>query len=755
MVLLHMKTDNALNTTLAKFDSLYHDSFIQFSNIDNNIYLSGIANDNFKIYNPTITNDNGLIYNNNKLTVKSHNTQIIKYDNFTVFPNDFTPINSYEFFEYNNVNQFGFSNCFDLNSLTYWQSDSIYLRGDGNINLTNIANIDPYNFQNTNSRGYWVKIKFPYQIIPIGIYISSLKFANEPVFFDVFVSNDNINWTKILVVNTSTVGNDFFFRENTTLYLYVAIVITKIITNTTSTADVIQFFRVSEIKIYSMPILHLDNNIKIVNNNLFNLNTVSASRLVLNNTTITSVNDLGSYVTTQAVQSMVNLYNIYWKNIGTTGYLNSNIVNRISINSNVANSTLDINGDIAFNQRSLNKSFKITNKGGVFDISSSNVYVGKVNCSNNIINYFKLSFILFEYDKYYFQTIDINGYSAFNSNLNIYWNTSFDSSYLKQRVVDVKYQLQEYNNNTSILFYFKYNPDINITSAVTIDDLNSDYINNIIYSDLFATSHSNNINFLIRDNVNNIINLNNDVYSNTYLINQISLNKSSNYSITINTSNINANYININDINGKNLNISNINTSKIILSNNQIINSNFLILDSKKEIIDSGISSNTLSRFINLPSISNKILGTNSNGSIGYLEQSSLLLSNISYQANVDNKILISSNNYFEGFTISKNNLSNLNRITDTPNAFVIIDDNNNLKTTSSLPLSNIANILNLFKYNETANNGIKGVVCNSNIILSNLSVNNDIYIGNSFIITSNNKFNNILINNREIADDK
>jgi len=39
MVLLHLKTDNALNTTLAKFDSLYQDSFIQYSNINNNIYL--------------------------------------------------------------------------------------------------------------------------------------------------------------------------------------------------------------------------------------------------------------------------------------------------------------------------------------------------------------------------------------------------------------------------------------------------------------------------------------------------------------------------------------------------------------------------------------------------------------------------------------------------------------------------------------------------------------------------------------------
>ena len=34
-----MRTDNITNTTLAKFDSIYDNAYIQFSNINNNIYL--------------------------------------------------------------------------------------------------------------------------------------------------------------------------------------------------------------------------------------------------------------------------------------------------------------------------------------------------------------------------------------------------------------------------------------------------------------------------------------------------------------------------------------------------------------------------------------------------------------------------------------------------------------------------------------------------------------------------------------------
>ena len=720
-----MRTDNITNTTLAKFDSIYDNAYIQFSNINNNIYLSGIANNTFKIYNPNINNDEGLIYYNNQLSVKSQNTQIIKYNNeYSVFPNDFTYINYYQFSEYNPNNINSFINCFDGNPNTYWESDAIYSLTDvGAINLANINFSDPFNFNNTGTRGYWVKIKFPYQIIPIGIFFSNFGTVNTPIYFEIFGSNDNITWTKLLYIGTSSIGNSFFFKDNTTLYLYVAIVITRIMPDTSATASLLQKFKINEIKIYTMPILHIDNNIKISNNNILNINTISTNRLIINNSLLSSPEDLTNLIISKTMQTIVDIYNIYWKNLGTTGYLNSNIVNKIAINKNIANSTLDIYGDIHFKQRSLNNYLTITNKGQIFNITSSYVYIGKIKFTNNINNYFKLSLILFELDKYYFQTIDINGYISFSSNFNIYWDTIYDNTYINQRIIDINYTIDySYNDKTYILLYCKYNPILNITNPVAISDLTSDYINNIIYIDFINTSSMSNVEFLIKNTDNTINNLDTNIYSNAYLISSKTISK------------------NINIVN-------NINTNNIKL-NNSINSSNFLILDANKNISDSGISSNSLSYISKLPIIANKVIGTNNDGNIAYIDISSLLLSNINYCVNTNDKILISSNNLFQTFSINKNNFSNLNHINNTSNSILIIDKNNNLTTTNTLTISNISNILDIFNFNSINKYGKNYIFCNSNLSFNNIN------IGNYHIISSNYKYNKLLINDSEIADD-
>lgn len=706
MVLLHLKTDNATNTTLAKFDSLYQDSFIQYSNINNNIYLSGIANNNFKIYNPSNTNDNGLVYYNNLLTVKYHNTQVIKNENeYTEYPNDITSIDLYQFTEKLAGNLLNpFVNCFNNINNRKWISEAIYTK---NNNEGRCPRLPEYQFKNKDSYGYWGVIKFPYQIIPIkisfsdfytGSLLNQVSEYNVPQYFDLYLSNDNINWIPIYSY-VNNVGIKEFSFANSTLYSYIGIVITKINLNPAITeVNQGQSFNIDTIKIYSKPILHFDKNIKIIDNNLLNIDILSTKQLVLNNSTITNETDLQNVIVTKSLQEVKNLYNIYWQSNATTGFLNSNIINKLSINSNFANSTLDINGDIAFKQRSLNNSFTLTNKGAGNIITSSNVYIGKISCISNTINYFNLSLILFEFDKYYFQTIDINGNYYSTTNLNIYWKTTFDSTYLMQRIVGINYQIiPEVNNITSICFYVKYNPILNIKSAVnTINNPNSDYINNIIYSDLITTSHLSNINFSIRSPTNIIINDDNDIYSNAYLISSICLNSNNDI---------------LDDMNVTNLFASNINSSNISLFNNSIINSNFLMLNNDKKIIDSGISSNTLARFINLPNLANKIIGTTSNGNIAYLNESSLLL-------------------------------SNLNKLNTTPESILIIDTNSNFSTTSSIPLSNINNVMNLFNFNKQNDR----FFCNSNMQI------NKIFIGNSHTITSNN--DKFLINNREIPDD-
>jgi len=714
MVLLQLRTDNLSNTTLAKFDSIYDNAYIQFSNINNFLYLSGISNNSFKIYNPNYLNDEGLIYNSNVLNIRSLNTQIVKYNNYTTFPNEFTLIDKYVLSEPSAISQGDCSRCFDMNSSTFWISANIYSPTDG---LALVA--DTNKFQ--SSYGHWIKIKFPYSIIPIGLYLSSLNNVGDPLNLDIYVSNDDINWTKILEIRNTNIGNDFFFTSNTNFYLYITIVITRIVINPQLQA--FQSFKIPDLRIYSQPIIHLDNNIKICKDNIYNVNSINTKQILLNNIPITSVGDINSLLITQAIDAFKSRYSLFWSNLGTTGYLDNSIVTKIAINSNVANAMLDINGDISYKQQSLNLKLSITNRG--INLQSSYIYIGKITFNNNTKNYFKLSLILMELEKYYFQTINIYGYSLISVNstgfqnvFNAYWDTSFDNTFGIQRIVDIVYVIDTIlATKTSIKFYIKYNDLLNITLTQPLTALQQiEYINNMIYFDVLNTSSITDIEFIPRT-TNEILG-DTTVFFKANLINSIILNK-----------------------NGSSF--SNLSTSNLILNNSSFNSGNILMIDNNKNIIDSGISSNILTALAGIPNNPNKIVISDTKGSINFLNVSPLLLSNIDQIAKVNSKILISSNNLFEDFTINKNNLSNLNFINNTSNSILIINNNNELKTTTSVRIDNISNVLSLFNFNTNQTFAI----CNSNIRF------NTIHIGNN-IITSNFKYNRIIVNNREIADD-
>ena len=715
MVLLQMKTDNITNTTLAKFDSVYDKSFIQFSDINSNIYLSGIANNSFKIYNSNNLADNGMMYNNNQLSVRSINGQIFKSNDYTVFPNDFTPLSDYEFNELNPINTNRFANCFDPSATGSWISANIYspFNGKTPFDITK-PQIDPYNFYNSGSRGYWATIKFPYQIIPSGISFSSRSsiILTDPNFFDLFGSNDGIIWTRIYSFFNPGDGNTFYFI-NTVLYLYVGIVITEIRGGGSSQLS----FIINKIKIYSLPILHLDSRVKISNNYLYNLDTISINKLILNNTVINSSNDLKTDIIDATLQTIIDTYNIYWKNKGTVGYLNSNIVRKIAINSSNANSYLDINGDISYNQKSINSYIHVTNLNN--SPQSSYVYIGKIRFKNNTKNYFKLSLCLIELDKYYFQTVDIEGY--YSTNINIYWKTAFDNSVAIQRIVNIHYKIDRTDtNNTYVSLYCKYNSILNITSFVTSIQIlqNYDYVNNFIYIDATNTSSITDIEFLIKNPDNNPANKDGDNdYLNTTLITAMNLNNNS--------------YIN--------LYASNIN-----FTNNNFNTSNILITDNSKTITDSGVNINTLFGISRLTPTPNKVVGTNNLGILNYLDIPASLLNNINYNTQLNSQILITSNNLFKSVPINSNNLSNLNSIHTIPNSIVIINNNNELKTTTSVAVNNLSNVLRLFNF--SVNNST--VYCQSNMYFNN------ILFGNKHTINSNYIFNRISVNNREIADD-
>jgi len=710
MVLLHLKTDNLDNLILAKFDSIYDKAYIQFSNLNNFIYYAGLSNNSIKIYNPNNSRDNSLIYSSNILNVDCIDTQIIKNYNYSFFPNYYTPIDDYSFTEPTTISLFDFSRCFDLDNSSYWMSANVYSP------ITGIARTDlpVYKFQ--ESYGHWIKIKFPFSIIPIGFSVNSISNIEDPVFFDIYVSNDDINWTKILVVNSIISNAEFYFRNNTNFYLYITIVITKI--NINLNLQSFQSFKIYELKIFSRPILNLDTKMKICENNIYNINSINTKQLLLNDIPITSIGDLNSFLITQAFDAFKAKYSLFWNNNNFTAYLDSNIVNKLAINSNIANAYLDVNGDISYKHRSINNKIIVNNS--IFNYSSSYIYIGKITFLNNTKNYFNLSIYLYELDKYYFQTINIYGYSSIaNNQFNVYWKTSFDNSFTIQRIIDVIYIYDTIlSTKTSIKFYIKYNDLLDISINQPISSTR-EYINNLIYIDGLNTSTNNEIEF-IYPIINEV--LGNTNFFKAILINSTILNKFGSY-------------------------YSNLAISDLTILNSSFTCNNLLMINSNKNLSDSGISSNVLKNLKNL--IPNNILISDNYGNINTINISSDLLSNINFISKTNNNILISNNNLFEGFTINKNNLSNLNNIHLIPNSIPFINNNNQLITSSTVKTDNISNVLQLFNFNTND----LFAFCNSNLKINELSITSNLYIGNN-IITSNYKYNRFTVNNREIADD-
>lgn len=719
MVLLHFRTDNLANLILAKFDSIYDEAYIQFSNVNKFIYYAGLSNNSIKIYNPNNPNDIGVLYNNNILSVQSVDIKTLRNFNNTIFPNSYTLLNEYQFTEPTVVSLADFTRAFDFDNLTIWRSASVYTYPNG----TSITN-DP-NFKFKDSYGHYIKIKFPYAIIPIGFSVNSVVNLNDPDYFDVYVSNDNINWTRILDLNAYNISSGEYYFNNNELYYYITIVITRIKIDP-STPNINQNFNIREFKVFSKPILNVDTKIKISDNHIYNLNSINTKKILLNDVPLNSIGDINSLIITQALDAFKSQYSLYWSNNNRVAYYDPNIISKLAINKSTADATLDINGDIAYNNRSLTNKIVINNS--IYNYSSSYVYIGKITFYNNTKNYFKLSIYLYEHNKYYFQSINIYGYSllstdttGFNNIFNAYWDTSYDNTNGIQRIVEVVYLYDTiFTNQTSIKFYIRYNDALDIFNANR--NVFREYIYNNIYIDAFNTSSSSEINFypfsVIPETLLNDPNLN--IFK-AILINSTILNK-----------------------NGCSFSNMSINNLKLT---NSINSYNLLMIDNNKIIKDSGISSNLLIGLTNLTG--NKIVATDSIGNLTTLNISANLLSNIEFNSRTDSRILISSNNLYEAFAINKNNLSNLNNIHITPNSILFINELNQLKTTTRVKTNNISNVLELFNFNT--NNGY--AICNSNININNFSINSNLYIGNN-IITSNYKYNRITVNNREIADD-
>jgi hypothetical protein len=723
MVLLHFRTDNSNNEIMAKFDSLYQGSYIQYSNIDGNIYLGGLSNNHIKFFNFNNQDDRGLRYKDNIISVDNINCLNLKNSDDRFFPNPQTPISHYELNEPSAISSFGCANCFDINNFSFWQSENVY------NSINGFARTDTTIHKFQNSFGHYIKIRFPYQIVPIGFSVNSVENFNDPLDFDIYGSLDESRWTKIAGITQNNFSSNFTINNNN-LYLFIVVVITRIRIDPNLAS--FQSFKIYELKIISKPILILDDNIKVSDNSIYNIESINTKKLFLNDIPINSLTELNSNALMSALDDFKNQYSYYWKNIGNVGFPDSNIINKMAIGKSNAISTFDINGDISFFNRSISQKIIISTLTNPY--TSSYISIGRINMralANR--NYFHIRLFIIDTTKYYFQTLNIYGYSFVDINTNtnqinafkLYWDTTFDNTNAIQRITDVVYII-DFGAEPIIKIYIKYNDLLDITFTSTISGVRDLFINHI-YIDQLQTS-TNDILFIPANSIETL-----NLPNFTRAINTFSINLSSNINIA------NSNILNY-------LSTSNLNISSGINGNN------LLMINNNRNVTDTNISINSLSNLRNTSGLINKIACFDSNGSLNVINLNQNILNTFGSAIQRNSQILITNNGTFEPLLVNKNNLSNLDVISSNPNSIVIIDQNSNLRTTNTIDVANIDKLMNLYNFNfsNSFNHRLK---LTSNTNIDNFSINSNLYIG-GHIINSNYKSNRLYINNKEIGED-
>lgn len=723
MVLLNLKTDNDSNIILAKFDSVFNQSYIQFSNINSNIFISGLSNNHYKIVNANNNDDLGLRYSNNFLNVKNIDSIFIKNNSLTFFPNEYTPINDYVITEPSAITGFESSRCFDLNDGTYWQSENVYSSIDG------MARTDLISHKFQDSFGHYIKIRFPYLIIPIGFSVLVSDNYYNPLDYVFYASKDDINWVKLFVVNNNLSTTKFSFNYNTTLYKYIVLVITKIKQNISVSGY--QSFILYELKITTKPILNIDNNLKVSNNNIYNLETINTKQIVLNDIPISSLQELNSAAIGSAISAFRNEFAIFWKASNLTGYLDNSIAKRIAINKSYTSNFLEIAGDISYINRTLNTKLIVSTIGNSYN--SSYIFIGKINLKSlTNKHFFHLAIYLNDITKYYFQFINIYTYSYIDINTNnnqinsfkLYWDTSFDDTNAIQRIVDIVYII-DFGIEPVIRLYMKYNDSLDITFSQQITGIRDLFTNHIYFDEIHSSDE---IIFIPPSTI--------ETLSITNFIKGINITTNNlNKQITFSSSNV---------IN--NLTI----TNNLILSNINIKSNNILILNSNRNLIDTGINFIALSNLNNYSLNQNKIACFDNSGIITSINVSRNLLSNINFISSTNSMTLITNNGIFEPFFINKSILNNLNSINNIPNSLLYINNNLELKNTSTININSLTNLLNLYNFNQL--NSYNHTRINLNLNSDSLSLNSNLYIG-SLNISSNN-LNRLTMNSRIIGDD-
>jgi hypothetical protein len=763
MVLLNMMT-NSNSTIIANFESEYNETYINFQNNKSCIFAAGILDNSFKIYDKNNSYDYGLSYFNNTLSTRNINALSFKNNDYSVFPNAYT-----ETFIYN-INAIpGYSgvntptDCFTIDTNTYWESRLIYSLTFNNpdTNGTVLTQKNIYNFNNL-AYGEFITINFPYKVIPIGFTVNSIGKKHDPKKMVVFLSNDNINWVKqfegLLKAEINLFTNNY--SEYNNFYKYITFVITHVTNDDYNIAtESTTYFKINNLVVYTKSVLFLDNNIKITNDNIYNIKSINVEQLLINDSNISSIGDIANSAIQSSIDIIIKNNSFYWKTSKehidynnlkyNVAYYDTNVIKRIAIGGENddadAAAMVDIKKDICYNNKILKKFIKIElntifNTGVDITFTSSFIEIGNIKIlSIDDKFYFELKLYSYDINTYYFQTINIYGNVYISPPINgiyyinnIYWNTSFNNSLAIQRIINIKYYYD--NNNKIIKFYAEYNNDLNLIRSSSIPIIP---FKNLIFFDEFHTDKITTFDFP-DVTISLAVNVQTSFLSEAILTNKTILNKNATYT----TSNI----------------INNLFLDNLTFTNSTITKQNVLMIDNNANIVDTGISSNIFSGLKIASYNTNSIVGTDNRGILQSLQIPNNLLSNlnsISSLGETSAKIVTTLTNGgtgFETINFNRSNLDYLSSINTNINSVVVIDNNGILKTTKSLPYNNFNNLEETLKLFTFSNQPQQNVSITSNIILKSIYTSN-IFIGNTSF-TSNINLNRVLINNAEIGED-
>ena len=707
---------NIYDSNVATISSIADSSLINiYNNTDPYNYISiGTSNKNFVIHENN--NNNGFIYNNNTIYIDNiKNTNIIldniKYNTpQVIFPNNSIDISAYTFTSSGSVGLNFAKNLFITTPNTYWMSDSVF-DGSGNLKTTiTLPSINNIYIETGTSdsfkNGVWVTIKLPVSIILTSYHIEAVNYYLQfaPTHFCLYAFDYVLSKWRLLSENS-------FFDYNINNYdIYINIPSEKQKLYDTFTFLVSQvngglYAQINSLQFFAKPIISINDSIRITDDNIYNVNTLFAKELRLNNNSITTFDNLIDTISSGAILSVSSNITINWKNYSSNITYTSN---NVGIYNNNPLSALSVSGDVSYNRRIIENSISIYPhpdlvNGNITIPRQSYIYsyitIGSLNFTINDYFHIDLYSIDFPIDSAdypyttYYQKISIYGICNPSLKNSIYYDNIIDKSYLPidtisgkkiERITKISYN---YNQNNLLELYVKYNDLLYITHPTTPKNFS-----NIIYIDPINTRTNINNNFILNTTINypstgitpkdaiknscRILDLS-SVDSNIFYTNYLSCSDSINTnSIYFTANNYSSNSIlytdskgyirpssasviqlnKINDISTSSncalvtdniglITTTNVTTQMLLgLSNISRSFNNAIITDSNGLLTYSSTTNVQIEGLYNISFGSNKALCTNSNGIITYSSVSDIQLAGLSNASIIPNRSVITDN---------------------------------------------------------------------------------------------------------------